>query len=62
LKGATPQEAANKVRQKYLDDFARTKDLHLFLGTTRRWHASAPNPYMVIGTFHPPVTDQLSLF
>ena len=62
IKTATPQEAANKVRQKYLDDFARTKDLHLFLGTTRRWHASAPNPYLIIGTFHPPVTDQLSLF
>jgi hypothetical protein len=61
-KTADPQEAANKVRQKYLNDFARTKDLHLFLGTTRRWHSSALNPYVIIGTFHPPVTDQLSLF
>lgn len=61
-KTAGPQEAANKVRQKYLDDFARTKDLHLFLGTTRRWHASAPNPYLIIGTFHPPIVNQLSLF
>ncbi|MDF2374459.1 MAG: hypothetical protein P1V21_27120 [Rhizobiaceae bacterium] len=61
LKDSTPREAAKKVRQKYLDDFAHTKDLHLFLGTTRRWHVSAPNPYVIIGTFHPPITNQLSL-
>lgn len=61
LKGSTPEEAAKKVRQKYLDDFARTKDLHLFLGTTRLWHSRAPNPYVIIGTFHPPIDDQLSL-
>ncbi len=60
LKGSTPKEAAQKVRQKYLDDFARTKDLHFFMGTTRQWHSIAPNPYLIIGTFHPPMTDQLS--
>ncbi len=61
LKNSTPEKAAQKVREKYLDDFARTKDLYLFLGTTRLWHSRAPNPYVIIGTFQPPFTDQLSL-
>jgi hypothetical protein len=60
-------EAASveKVREKYFNDFALTKDLFLFLGTTYEWHVRrAPNPYVVIGTFHPgfpPTTGQLSL-
>lgn len=62
LKGSTPDEAADKVREKYLDDFARTKDLHFFLGTTMLWHSRAPNPYLIIGTFQPPFTDQQLLF
>ena len=62
LEGSTREEAVRKVREKYLDDFARTKDLYLFLGTTLRWHSVAPNPYVIIGTFHPPHTKQLSLF
>lgn len=61
LKNSTPKAAAEKVRQKYLDDFAKTKDLYFFLGTTKEWHLRAPNPYVIIGTFHPPFTDQLSL-
>jgi hypothetical protein len=56
-------EAAKKVREKYLDDFATTKDLHLFLGTTREWHVrKAPNPYVIVGTFHPPHEIQASFF
>lgn len=56
-------EAIKKVREKYMDDFAAEKDLHLFLGTTRQWHAlKAPNPYVIIGTFHPPHETQASLF
>lgn len=58
-KGDTPQRAAEKVKAKYLDDFARAKDLHFFLGTTRQWHTRhAPNPYIIIGTFHPPFAKQ----
>ncbi|MGI9361795.1 MAG: hypothetical protein ACR2O7_09580 [Parasphingorhabdus sp.] len=54
--------AVQKVKEKYWDDFAKTKDLHLFLGTTYKFHKmSAPNPYVIIGTFHPPYDDQLSL-
>ncbi len=58
LKKDNPEEAVKKVREKYLYDFARTKDLYLFLGTTRRWHSVGPNPYVIIGTFHPPHIKQ----
>lgn len=55
------QVALNMVRQKYLDEFAE-KELYLFVGTTLKFHAmSAPNPFVIIGVFYPPKTDQLSL-
>ncbi len=54
--------ATEKVRQKYLDDFARTKDLYLYLGTTKEFHFIAQNPFIIIGTFHPKPIDQMSLF
>jgi len=56
-------QAVQKVRQKYFDDFVRTKDLYLFLGTTYEWHVrKARNPFVIIGTFHPPHITQNSLF
>jgi len=56
-------EAVSKVRQKYMDDFVKTKDLHLFLGTTYEWHVrKARNPFVIIGTFHPPHMTQNNLF
>lgn len=55
-------QAVSKVRQKYMDDFAQTKDLHLFLGTTYLHHVRrAKNPFVIIGTFHPPHVTQKSL-
>lgn len=57
------QQAPAKVKEKYLEDFARKKDLHLFLGTTYEWHIRrARNPFVIIGTFHPPVELQARLF
>ena len=44
------------------EDFAKTKDLYLFLGTTRAYHFFAPNPFIIIGTFHPKQQTQTSLF
>lgn len=61
-------KACIDVRKKYLDDFAKTKDLHLFLGTSQQFHFVGHNPFMVIGTFHPKipaakkVEPQLKLF
>jgi hypothetical protein len=55
-------KAVEDVRKKYLDDFAKTKDLHFFLGTTQAHHHVSMNPFMIIGTFHPKKRAQLSLF
>ncbi len=54
--------ACEDVRKKYIDDFAKTKDLHLYLGTTMVHHNTAPNPFVIIGTFHPKPTTQTSMF
>lgn len=62
LKSRTPEKAVAAVRQKYFDDFAKKKDLHFFLGTTREWHQRALNPYVIIGTFQPPFQTQIPLF
>ncbi|MGE8535771.1 MAG: hypothetical protein ACN6OJ_14380 [Chryseobacterium sp.] len=55
-------KAIGDVKKKYLDDFARTKDLHLYLGTSQLHHLTAKNPFMIIGTFHPKIEHQLRLF
>jgi hypothetical protein len=56
-------KACEDVKRKYFDDMAKTKDLYLFLGTTREFHLMAPNPFIVIGTFYPKKkAAQLSLF
>lgn len=54
------QAAVELVKQKYLEEFAE-KDLYLFVGTTKQYHNVAPNPFVIIGVFYPPKTDQLSL-
>jgi len=55
-------KAVEDVKKKYFDDFAKTKDLHLFLGTTMSNHDVSINPFMIIGTFHPKIDTQGSLF
>jgi hypothetical protein len=54
--------ALQKVKQKYFDDLALTKDIYLFLGTTaeghrRRWS----NPFVIIGVFYPTKITQTRL-
>jgi hypothetical protein len=58
------QKACMDVKKKYFEDFAKTKDLYLFLGTTREFHLMAPNPFVIIGTFHPMKDEnsQIKLF
>lgn len=46
-------KAIEDVRRKYFDDFAKTKDLFFFLGTTLSNHFVSINPFLIIGTFHP---------
>ncbi len=55
-------KAVEDVRKKYFDDFAQTKDLHLFLGTSQLHHFVSRNPFMIIGTFHPKKDNQIKLF
>lgn len=55
-------KACADVRKKYFDDFAQTKDLHFFLGTSKVHHFVGKNPFLIIGTFHPKKIEQLSLF
>ncbi len=50
------------VRTKYFDDFAKTKDLYFFLGTTQLHHFVSINPFIIIGTFHPKKEIQTKLF
>ena len=54
------QAALELVKQKYLGEFPK-KDLYFFVGTTKKFHNVAPNPFVIIGVFYPPKTPQLSL-
>lgn len=56
------KRAIDDVRKKYFDDFAMTKDLHFYLGTTQKNHYVSHNPFMIIGTFHPKIENQMKLF
>lgn len=56
------QNAVADVRKKYFDDFAKTKDLYFFLGTTQAHHFKSKNPFIIIGTFHPKPELQGKLF
>ena len=62
--GGDEDKAIKDVKNKYYDDFAKTKDLHFFLGTSALYHFNSRNPFMIIGTFHPKINNdrQLSLF
>lgn len=53
-------KACADVRNKYFDDFSKTKDLHLFLGTTQIHHHVSHNPFMIIGTFSPKREEPIS--
>lgn len=55
--------ALQKVKAKYFDDFAKNKDIYLFVGTTREWHTRrALNPFVIIGVFYPMKESQGRLF
>jgi len=56
------QQACEDVKKKYFDDFAKTKDYYLILGTTKLYHNTAPNPFVIIGDFRPKHITQESLF
>jgi hypothetical protein len=60
--GGNEQKACDDVRKKYWDDFVKTKDTHLILGTTLEHHnKNAPNPFLIIGVFAPKHQVQIAL-
>lgn len=56
------KKAIEDVRKKYFDDFAKTKNLFFFLGTTQAHHHVSNNPFIITGTFHPKIELQGKLF
>jgi hypothetical protein len=56
------KKACEDVRKKYMNDFAETKDLHFFMGTTQIQQFTAKNPFLIIGIFYPNPITQLELF
>ena len=46
--GNKEEEALEKVRKKYFEEFLK-KDLHFYLGTTQQFHAWSSNPWVIIG-------------
>ncbi len=49
------EQACKKVKEKFFDNFAKKRDLHFFLGTTLQFHSRSRNPFLIIGTFTPPL-------
>ena len=56
------EDACNKVREKYFDEFTTQKDLYFFLGTTKANHFRSRNPFIIIGLFYPKKEPQLKFF
>jgi len=52
-RGRDEKKALDDVKEKYLNDLAKTKDTYFFLGTTRQYHLTSKNPFMIIGLFYP---------
>lgn len=62
--GGDESKATAKVKEKYLDSFLK-RDLYFFLGTTKQFHNVAPNPFIIVGVFYPPVpspNQQITIF
>lgn len=55
--------ALKDVKNKYMNDLVKNRDIHLFVGTNQSWDMKlAPNPFLIIGVFSPPMVLQDELF
>lgn len=62
LKGASPEVAIDKVREKYTG-FITKNEVYLLLGTQYKWqNKKAPNPYVIIGVVAAPKGVGTSLY
>lgn len=51
--GGDESHACEKVKEKYLNIMTQGKDFYFMMGTTKKFHNVAPNPFIIIGTFYP---------
>lgn len=59
IHGARRAKIAGILREKYLDQMTRNKDVYLFLGTNKYWHIRrSNNPFMIVGIFYPPLVSK----
>ncbi|RDH89561.1 MAG: hypothetical protein DIZ77_15510 [endosymbiont of Seepiophila jonesi] len=57
------KKALEGVRTMYFHQLVENRNIHLFVGTNQSWDLrNAPNPFMIIGVFSPPVVLQDELF
>ena len=55
--------ALKDVENKYMKDLVQDRDIHFFVGTNQSWDIKlAPNPFLIIGVFSPPIVFQDELF
>jgi hypothetical protein len=61
--GGNEKKTLESVRTKYLHQLVENRDTHLFVGTSQRWDSlNAPNPFIIVGVFSPPIALQKELF
>ena len=61
--GGNEKKALESVRIKYFHKLIEDRDIHLFVGTNQSWDLkNAPNPFMIIGVFSPPIVFQNEMF
>jgi hypothetical protein len=54
--GARKAKIASILREKYLGQLTKNRDVYLFLGTNKHWHIRrSNNPFMIVGIFYPPI-------
>lgn len=61
-KHGNEEQAVADVKKQYFDNFAQSKDIYLFLGTTLKYDGWANNPFVIVGTFTPDIEKQQGLF
>lgn len=54
--GARKNKIASILREKYLHQLTKNRDVYLFFGTNKYWHIRrSSNPFMIVGIFYPPL-------
>ena len=57
------EKTLESVRYKYMQQLVEGRDIHFFVGTTKSHDLkNAPNPFIIIGVFSPPIVLQNQLF